>query len=279
MILKISRPRFWIYELGTFFIGYLIGAKSLSDFLRLDFWIYFIYFLFPANLLIYGINDIFDYETDRLNPKKVEYESLLLPKYHKKVYFYIFITNLPFLIYGFLKLNFLQNLFLFLFIFFAFFYSAKPIRAKSIPFLDSLFSASHYVFTGIFGYYLVVGNGNFPVLGFLFGIFWSIAMHAYSAVPDIKYDIEAGLSTIATKLGAKSTIILSLFFYFISFLILFMINPILIIGFLPYLVLMVLSLKNYNKEEKLIKLYKYFPYINTILPMIWSIYYMFSKFA
>jgi 4-hydroxybenzoate polyprenyltransferase len=278
MILKVSRPRFWIYELGTFFIGYLIGAKYLSDFFNFDFWIYFIYFLFPANLLIYGINDIFDYDTDKLNPKKRKYESFLLPKYHKKIYFYILITNFPFIIYSIFKLNFIQNIFLFLFLFFAVFYSAKPIRAKSIPFLDSLFSASHYVFTGIFGYYLSNNQENFPILGFLFGIFWSVSMHAYSAILDIKYDQEAKLSTIATKLGSKNTIILCLILYFISFLILFIFNPILIIGFLPYFILMILSLKNHNQEQEIIRLYKYFPYINTILPMIWSIYYIFYKF-
>jgi 4-hydroxybenzoate polyprenyltransferase len=29
-----------------------------------------IYFTYPANLLVYGVNDIFDYETDKLNAKK-----------------------------------------------------------------------------------------------------------------------------------------------------------------------------------------------------------------
>ncbi|MGB9609000.1 MAG: prenyltransferase [Minisyncoccia bacterium] len=279
MIFKIARPRFWIYELGTFFIGYLLAIKNLNDFLNFNFLIYFIYFLFPANLLIYGINDIFDYETDKLNPKKVEYESLLLPKYHKKVYFWIILTNLPFIIYGIINLNFIQNLFLWLFLFFAIFYSAKPIRAKSIPILDSFFSASHYVFTGIFGYYLVLNQANFPILGFLFGVLWAMAMHAYSAVLDIKYDKEAGLKTIATLLEAKKTIILCLIFYFLSFLILFFLNKILILGFVPYLILMLLSLKNYNKENEMMKLYKYFPYINTILPMIFSIIYIISNLS
>jgi 4-hydroxybenzoate polyprenyltransferase len=29
---------------------------------------------------------------------------------------------------------------------------------------------------------------------------WAIAMHAYSAIPDIKADSEAGISTVATLL-------------------------------------------------------------------------------
>ncbi|MEM5807506.1 MAG: UbiA family prenyltransferase, partial [Candidatus Aenigmatarchaeota archaeon] len=186
-IIKTSRPRFWIYELGTFFVGYIISINYLNQLLNINFLIYFLYFLFPANLLIYGINDIFDYETDKLNPKKQGYEDLLMPEYHKKTYIWITITNIPFIFYGLLKLNFYQNTLLWIFIFFAFFYSAKPIRAKSIPILDSFFSASHYVFTGIFGYSLINNYylNSFPFWGFLFGIFWAMAMHAYSAVPDI----------------------------------------------------------------------------------------------
>ncbi len=113
-LIKISRPRFWIYELGTFFIGYLLAAKSLSDFYNnIDFIIFFIYFLFPANLLIYGINDIFDYETDKINPKKINYEKLLTPDKHKIVYIYILSFNLPFIIYALLRLELKQIIFLF----------------------------------------------------------------------------------------------------------------------------------------------------------------------
>ena len=36
-----------------------------------------VYFLIPANILIYGINDIFDYDTDKLNPKKGTYEAFI----------------------------------------------------------------------------------------------------------------------------------------------------------------------------------------------------------
>ncbi|MDW8279772.1 MAG: UbiA family prenyltransferase [bacterium] len=279
-IIKISRPRFWIYELGTFFIGYIISINQLNDFLNYNFLIYLFYFLFPANLLIYGINDIFDYETDKLNPKKQQYEELLLPEYHKFVYFWIIITNIPFVIYSFLSLNFYQNILFLLFLFFAYFYSAKPIRAKSIPILDSFFSASHYVFTGIFGFSLINNYDfiYFPFLGFIFGIFWAIAMHAYSAILDIDYDKSSNIQTIAVLLGVKRTIYLCLVLYGLSFLILYNFNKILILGFIPYAILMVISLKNYNNYSNLMKIYKYFPYLNTILPMIWSILYIYFKF-
>jgi 4-hydroxybenzoate polyprenyltransferase len=279
-LIKISRPRFWIYELGTFFIGYLLAAKSLSDFYNnIDFIIFFIYFLFPANLLIYGINDIFDYETDKINPKKINYEKLLTPDKHKIVYIYILSFNLPFIIYALLRLELKQIIFLFNFLFFAIFYSAKPIRAKAKAFLDSFFSAGHYVFTGIFGYYLIYPNKDLPILVTIFGFLWSMAMHAYSAVPDINYDKQSNLNTIATFLGNKNTILLCLLLYILSFSILANYNLIFLVGAVPYLALMMLSLKFAENDQKLFRIYKIFPYLNTILPMIWCIYYIIFKLS
>lgn len=273
-VFTISRPRFWLYELGTFFIGYLLSIKDLIDFYNLNFLVFFIYFTFPANLLIYGINDIFDYETDKLNPKKTEYEKLLQPQYHKIVYSFIIVLNLPFLIYLFFYLNLYQIFLFFLFLFFAIFYSAKPIRAKSKPFLDSLFSAGHYVFTGVFAYYLAYDK-PFPFLGVIFGFLWAMAMHAYSAIPDIEADKKANLNTIATFLGDKKTIYLCLILYFSAFAILANYNYIYLIGSIPYLILMILSLKFVNDKEKIFRIYKFFPYLNTFLPMIWCLYYIY----
>jgi lycopene elongase/hydratase (dihydrobisanhydrobacterioruberin-forming) len=97
-VLRISRPRFWIYELGPFMIGILGGlltyvlmvqggastyaiaeiglgpVTSVAEIFRnhwVSIMIFAVYFLISANIRIYGINDIYDYETDKLNPKKL----------------------------------------------------------------------------------------------------------------------------------------------------------------------------------------------------------------
>lgn len=277
-ILSISRPRFWIYELGTFFIGAIVGASTLPDLVSWQILLFGFFFLVPANILIYGINDIFDYETDKLNPKKVEYEALLTPDKHTSVWKWILITNLPFLILSFwLPAEALLSLLAFFF--FASFYSATPIRAKTKPLFDSLFSASHYIFTGIFGYYLA-GGQNFPTEGFIAGILWAVAMHAYSAVPDIQADTDAGFQTIATWLGKQKTILLCLALYITSGIIFY--SQIGFVGFiLPgiglYAVLMIWSLRA-TTDKKLFTIYTYFPWVNFILPMTWSIIYMVTKF-
>src|SRR6476469_2644537 len=97
-LLRVSRPRFWIYIFGPYLVGVAAAAVGRADFLRTDAIIYALYFLLPANLLIYGVNDIFDYETDRLNPKKEGYEELVYPSRRGGLITAILILNIPFMI-------------------------------------------------------------------------------------------------------------------------------------------------------------------------------------
>ncbi|HUR98297.1 MAG TPA: UbiA family prenyltransferase, partial [Pyrinomonadaceae bacterium] len=94
------------------------------------------------------------------------------------------------------------------------FYSAPPIRAKTMPIVDSLFNIL-YVFPAAFAYQMLTGNFP-PVLVMIAGGAWTAAMHAYSAVPDIEADRRAGLSTIATLLGKSGTLLFCLAMYGVS---------------------------------------------------------------
>lgn len=273
-LLSISRPRFWIYEIGPYIIGIAAAAGlSLNLWLLFPTIIFILFFTYPANIYIYGINDIFDYETDKLNPKKVQYESLVMPAEWSKLWRNIILFCSPFLIYGIAILNNEALIAFLLFFFFAGFYSAPPIRAKARPFLDSIFSAGHYIATAVFSYLMIINfsnsqiNWNTLAICTLAGMFWAIAMHAYSAVPDIQADKDAKLETIATKLGKKSTIILCATLYFLAGILAFnYIGAISLILSLVYLILMFKSLN--TNENQLFKIYTYFPKINSIAGMI-----------
>lgn len=267
-VIKTSRPHFWMYEGATFaLIGVLAGASSITQLLSPLVLLFTFYFLIPANILIYGINDIYDYGTDLLNPKKVSYEGLITPEKRKSLYTWIVLSTLPFLF--FVPLHTPTLISFILFMFFAVFYSAKPIRAKGIPFLDSFFSAGHYVATGVFGYYLAGGIG-IPTAGIIAGMLWAMAMHAYSAVPDIQADTKAGINTIATTLTKKGTLFLCLCLFGISaFVISGTFQTIASIGALTYGILMYKSFD--TTDEKLFSLYTYFPYINASIGALISI--------
>jgi 4-hydroxybenzoate polyprenyltransferase len=75
-------------------------------------------------------------------------------------------------------------------LFFGHQYSATPIRAKARPFWDSAFNVL-YVFPVLIGWGLSDTHASFPWLLFVAGTCWCMAMHAFSAVPDIEADQKA----------------------------------------------------------------------------------------
>lgn len=262
-IIKISRPRFWLYVLGPFLIGSTLQNYNLAI-QNVYFWLFFFYFTFPANILIYGVNDIFDYETDKLNPKKIEYEAFVSKEEHKSLWKIILLTNLPFLFF-LVKLNTNSIIFFVLFLFLSIQYSAKPIRAKAIPILDSLFNIL-YIMPAIFGYF-IIQNNNLDIKVIISSFFWSMAMHSYSAIPDIEADKKSLVPTIATLLGFKLTTVYCFIMYTISYILIISYLGISshLFGFI-YISLMILT---YLKGEKQsFQIYKIFPIINSSLGFI-----------
>jgi 4-hydroxybenzoate polyprenyltransferase len=226
----------------------------------------FVYFTFPANILIYGVNDIYDTETDILNEKKSGYENALNQTQEniKKLKKVIIFSNLFFLAYSLLNFTFIVNIFLILFIIFAHQYSATPLRAKAVPFLDSIVSGILYILP-VFVSWGILYNTLPPIVPIIAGIIWSISMHAYSAVPDINADSKAGIKTGATIIGKNNMLILCGFLYTISAV---LAKP--YIGFnayialLVYLILITLSIRKKTPEEVL-QYYKMFPFVNTLI--------------
>ncbi len=269
-LLRISRPRFWIYLLGPYLIGSILAFEPTQLILQWPFWLGFIYFTFPANLLIYGVNDIFDYETDKLNPKKQSYETLVTPVEHTSVWTWILITNIPLV----LALYWINPLTLFGwlgFIILGVEYSAFPIRAKAKPFLDSIFNIL-YIFPGVVGYALFAQSLSLDWRLLLSAGLWTMAMHTYSAIPDIKADRASQTSTIATVLGSKLTLIYCFICYTLSGILLAQFSTAL--GVLIAIVYgFMIGFSWSTNTAKIFKLYTYFPLLNAIIGFIlfWSI--------
>ncbi|RJS48265.1 MAG: prenyltransferase [Methanobacterium sp.] len=261
-ILKISRFRFWIYTGGTYVVGYALGATLFSDFLRPEYYIYLIYFFLPANIFIYGVNDYWDQDTDLLNPKKDEKEHRLQKKERKKLLLLIYFVTGISLILMFFQ-NWGERLIFSGFLALSYFYSAPPLRFKEKPFLD--FSSNYlYVMPGLFAYYLV--SGALPSWLILIGAYCHVsAMHIFSAIPDIEYDLKSGIRTTPVAIGKKAALILTSFFWVMLSGIVIYLAGFNILSFLvllyplfPISLLLIPSLK-------IERLYWYLPYVNTAL--------------
>lgn len=199
-----SRPVSWINTAYPFAIAYLFAAKQFD----LNWIIGTVFFLGPYNLLMYGINDVFDYQSDLRNPRKGGIEgALLAPKWHKLTIWAAVLSSLPFVTHLYFYGNLASNIWLSIILFTVVAYSAKGLRFKERPFLDSITSSSHFVGPMIIGLTFAGANITEPKLLAMIVSFtlWGIASHAFGAVQDVLADRAAGIHSIATAIGARAT--------------------------------------------------------------------------
>jgi 4-hydroxybenzoate polyprenyltransferase len=187
-----------------FAAGYLMTTREVD----LVFVLGALYFLVPYNLAMYGINDVFDYESDLRNPRKGGVEGAVLDRsFHRVTLIAVAVTNIPFLVYLVTVGSPLSWLVLAVSVFALVAYSAPGLRFKERPFLDSLTSSTHFVSPVVYG--LVLAGAVFtPALWAVLGAFflWGIASHAFGAVQDIVADREGGIGSIATVIGGRATV-------------------------------------------------------------------------
>lgn len=232
-----------------------------------DWWllvVYGLFFTFPANLLVYGLNDIYDRPTDALNPKKQSYERVLDKDIIPKLVRAILISVTPFLLLGIIFISWQALVVLILGCMALALYSVPPARIKAIPVLDSFWNGVMSLIGFVF--IIVLYQGSFPWYGMGAGFIWASALHAYSAVPDITYDTQAGIETIATRLGAKNTLWLVMASMKFA-TVLGVLAGGWIVGVLgaPYIIL---TMKTYFDGEHIMKYYKAIPWITTGIGMI-----------
>lgn len=260
-IITISRPRFWFYLAGTYLVGYSFAVNNIFELQSLYFIIHFLYFLIPANIFLYGVNDICDEDTDKFNNKKVKYEHLLLSNEKSLLVGILFaVLGLSFILLSF-QTKIESQLLITLFLLLSFFYSAPPLRFKAKPIVDFL-SNILYALPGILAYYQV--THQFPPTEIIIALsLWTGAMHLFSAIPDIAADKKAHLKTTAIILGEKKSLILcALFWGIVAIIALFNINSYLVLIALAYPIVPLLLLTNNDLEIK--KIYRIFPIINMI---------------
>ena len=199
-----SRPLSWVNTAFPFAAAYFLSTREIDATLIIG----TIFFLIPYNLAMYGINDVFDYESDLRNPRKGGVEGALLDtRMHRPTLIASVVTTVPFVIYLVVVGSPLSWLVLAVSLFAVVAYSAQGLRFKERPFLDSLTSSTHFVSPAVYG--LVLAGAVFtPQLWAVLGAFflWGVASHAFGAVQDVIADREGAISSIATVIGARATV-------------------------------------------------------------------------
>lgn len=196
-LLQVSRPGLW----STTALFYLMPLGH-ADFLhsgKLCLGLFFV--LFPLGLLLYGVNDIVDAETDALNPRKGTFmfgargarEQLAALKWQIAVVqipfaiaFYFFIG--PHILWWYALLLLAVGI-----------YNAPGIAWKGRPPFDVLIQASYLL---VFALSSWLNNvPQLPWQTFLFGAMFAMHSHIFGEVMDIEPDRLSGRRTTATSIG------------------------------------------------------------------------------
>jgi 4-hydroxybenzoate polyprenyltransferase len=254
----ISRPVLWINTVGPATIGMWLSGDLWSwDFLPVLLWL-----TLPFNLLIYGINDVFDQETDAKNPRKGTLEGARIePGEVRIIWLGVLLANLPFLIYFVLSIPLLAVFWMILYALLFAGYSVPPARFKARPYLDSLSNAA-YAFPLVFTPLALSASPVWPAATGLMA--WSVAKHTFDAVQDVDEDRRVGIETTAVRLGPEGVVLWSGAFWALATVCFALVNvPVALVnaaiaGSLVYL------LHRDPTPQKGHRLYKYsiiFPYV------------------
>lgn len=206
-----SRPVSWINTAYPFAAAYLLTTRQVD----LTLIIGTLFFLIPYNLAMYGINDVFDYESDLRNPRKGGTHGAVLDRrMHRVTLWASGLSCAPFLLYLGVVGSPWSWLVLGTSMFFLVFYSAPPLRLKEVPFADSVTSSIHFFSPAVYGLVLAGAVWTWQLAAVILAFaLWGVASHAFGAVQDVVADREAGISSIATARGARWTVWFALVCY------------------------------------------------------------------
>ncbi|MCI0350331.1 MAG: UbiA family prenyltransferase [Acidobacteriales bacterium] len=196
-LLQASRPGLWLTAIWF----YMLPLGQRDVFSSVPFWLGVLYVSFPMGLLLYGWNDIVDYESDRLNPRKGSFlfGARGTPEQLQKLPARIVLVQLPFVI-AFVALAGVKMLLCFAgMTAAAAIYNWPRHGFKSRPPLEILNQAG-YLFVFLLSSWL----NNVPQLpwaAMLFGALFAMHSHVFGEVMDFEPDSAVGRRTTATLIG------------------------------------------------------------------------------
>ena len=200
--LKVSRPGLWF---ATVWLYLLPTSQVDTIWTSIPFWIGLVYVTFPLNFMVYGWNDMVDFDTDQVNPRKDSFwfgakgtqeqlQNLWRPILIIQILF------VPILIY-FSGWQFLGLITAFVFI--NGLYNLPNNGLRSRPPLELLCQVG-YVMTATFSVF-INQVANLPYLTYFYLLLFAWQSHLIGEVMDIEPDRKANRRTTATLLGMKKT--------------------------------------------------------------------------
>jgi len=258
LLIRTSRPSWWFFIPSIFLAGSLFVNLELS-------WIFFLQvFLlsFPYSLFMFGINDIYDHDSDIINPRKKRLGGI---RHERSDYVvikrYVLLSGLLLLVSSLITLNYINIIGMVSLLFVTYYYSAPPLRFKSRPVIDSLSNGLSFflVFLMIISFsteFFIPKNIYF--LSLLIAV-----LHSFYSIPDYSSDKAVGHKTISVLLGKR---VAAFFSFIISLLILLFVhfNHVIILYVLAFYTFL-FFLGFINPKEKFVSFLFWVIFFSTII--------------
>lgn len=171
---------------------------------------YFFHYLFSLlyflSSVVFGVNDVYDYETDKHNPRKVANGlegGALHPHYHHDVLNAAYLATILIILSALINQCFQNIMATLLLVLLGWQYSSPPLRLKEAPLLDSLSNGCIVFLAWFCGFsFSGLGISDIPTKGLVLSL-CTTGVHALGAVMDTEADLSGGQRTIATHFGKK----------------------------------------------------------------------------
>jgi lycopene elongase/hydratase (dihydrobisanhydrobacterioruberin-forming) len=209
LLFKVSRPLFWPIGPLVFLSGLFYSHGNLTSLAIIQ----ALVLTFPGGIVAYGLNDIYDYKTDRINKRKNGFwGAILKPKYHKLVFNSAILSSFALFISSLITKNPLNIISMITLIVFLFMYSVNPIRLKERPPFDSISNGLIVLSTFLLGYSF--GNPAFtlnPEIVLL--SFCVCGVHAYTTLVDYIPDYKTKTKTFAIIYGKRAAALIPMIIF------------------------------------------------------------------
>ncbi len=198
-VVQAARPGFWLTSIWFYLVP--VGGRHVLT--QPEFWLGLFYVSFPLGVLIYGWNDVVDFEADRFNPRKGTYlfgargTAERLARLPWRIAF----VQVPFAILFTLLLGPKALAWFAVLIVVTATYNCQPFAFKGRPGFDLLNQAGYLLVFVLASWLNHVSQ--VPWFTFLFGAMFAMHSHLFGQIMDLGPDRTAGRRTLAGVLRAR----------------------------------------------------------------------------
>jgi 4-hydroxybenzoate polyprenyltransferase len=200
-LIQVSRPIVWpvlplVYALGLHAAHAPWNAAAIVQALTLT---------FPMNLFGCGLNDIYDYESDRRSSRRRAVWGAVVSVDERPFVLHASVSMIPLIVLVACGTRDVENVMATISLLtIAWIYSVPPYRLKERPPFDSLANGlGYFLFPLMMGYSLGANPRTMPLRYYLLAVCVA-GIHALASAADFDADRAAGHRTLAVKFGRRA---------------------------------------------------------------------------